>query len=142
MVAPLADSRSRAQIAEGASADRFEPQLLDTGVFQELLGALGGDLDTVVSIYRTFLATGLTLIGSLPQQDCITQARTLHTLKGSSTMVGAERMARLAANLQYVAVKAIHPIIKTRIDELTGELDMFREAINAHVKSLQYPGEV
>jgi HPt (histidine-containing phosphotransfer) domain-containing protein len=119
------------------SALPSEPMVLDTRVFQELLETLAGDLDIVVSIYRTFLVTATTLIGSLPDQDCAGQAATLHTLKGSASMIGAARLARLAAHLQRVAAKSVHPVINTRGEELTGELSILRTAINTHVRSLQ-----
>ena len=141
MSAPLPDPQDLVDIAEGASA--LPEPVFDTRVFQELLESLTGDLDVVVSIYRTFLGTAAILIGSLPEQDCAMQADTLHTLRGSAWMVGAERIARLAAHLQHVAASAVHhPVIKTRIDELTGELDLFRKAINAHARSCHYRSEI
>lgn len=136
MVASLTDSGS------GGPADELKPLALDTTLFRELLGSFAGDLDIVISIYCTFIATTMKLIGSLPDQDCATQARTLHTLKGSAAMVGAERIARLAARLQQVAATSIHPIVKTRIDELTGELVLFREALRVHAESVQYRLEI
>ena len=142
MVASLRDSKGVAGIAENAWALPPEPLVLDTRAFQELLEALGGDLDVVVSIYRTFLRTTGVLIGALPVQDCAAQAATLHTLRGSAWMVGAARVARLATHLQQVATKSVHPVIKTRIEELTGELNMFRTAINAHARSFQYRSEI
>jgi HPt (histidine-containing phosphotransfer) domain-containing protein len=135
MVASLRDPNGWRATTENTSALPPEALVLDASVFQELLESLAGDLDIVVSIYRTFLCTAATLIGSLPQQDCAAQAATLHTLKGSASMVGAVRIARLAAHLQQVAAKSVHPVIKTRIEELTGELDIFRTAVSAYVRS-------
>lgn len=141
MVEPVPKSKSLAGVAESASSHPA-PLVFDTSVFQELLETLAGDLDLVVSIYRTFLSTAATLIGSLTVQNCATQTATLHTLKGSASMVGAERMALLAARLQQVAAKSVHPVIKTRIEELTGELAVFRSVINAHVQSCGYSSEI
>jgi HPt (histidine-containing phosphotransfer) domain-containing protein len=142
MVAPLRDSKGLAGIAENTSVPSPELLVLDTSVFQELLEALGGDLDTVVSVYRIFLGSAMRLIGHLSDQHCAAQAVTLHTLKGSARMVGAVRVARLAAHLQQLAAKSVHPVIKTRIQELTGELNIFRTAIEAHVRSLHYRSEI
>jgi HPt (histidine-containing phosphotransfer) domain-containing protein len=124
------------------SADEIEPRVLDTSLFAELVGSFGDDLDIVISIYRTFIGTTVRLIGSLPDEDCAAQTRSLHTLKGSAAMVGAERIARLATRLHHVAANSVHPIVKTRIDEITGELDMFREALKAHAAAFQYRSEI
>nr|WP_298726031.1 Hpt domain-containing protein [uncultured Steroidobacter sp.] len=137
MVAPLRGSRSQGRFAAGSAAGELEPRVLDTTLFGELLGSFAGDLDIVISIYRTFVGTTIQLIDALPDQDCATQTRTLHTLKGSAAMVGAERIAQLAARLHRVAASSVHPIVKTRIDELTGELDSFREALRAHADSVR-----
>ena len=142
MVASLRDSKGLAGSAEDVSAPPPQILVLDPGAFQELLEALGGDLEVVISIYRTFLGTAGTLIVNLPNQDCAAQAATLHTLKGSAWMVGAVRVARLAAHLQQVAAKSVHPVIKTRIEELRGELNFFRAAINAHARSFEYRSEI
>lgn len=142
MVAPLHESRSVAQTSDGSSADVLEPAVLDTALFRELLNSFAGDVDIVISIYRTFIGTTMKLIESLASEDCAAQARTLHTLKGSAAMVGADRIAVLALRLQHVAANSIHPIVKTRIDELTGELVMFRSALRAQADLLQYPSEI
>ena len=137
MVAPLRGSRSEGRKTAGSAPGDLEPRVLDTTLFEELLGSFAGDLDIVISIYRTFVGTTIQLIEALPDQDCATQTRTLHTLKGSAAMVGADRIARLAARLHHVAASSVHPVVKTRIDELTGELDMFREALRTHADSLR-----
>ena len=116
--------------------------VFDASVFQELLEALAGDLDRVASIYQTFFETATFLIGSLLDQDCATQAKTLHTLKGSAAMVGGERMARLVTHLQQIAANSVHPIIRTRIEELSGELVMLRGAVNAYARSCSYAFEI
>ena len=142
MVPPLPDSQCSAELAESTSAPLSEPPVLDTSVFQELLQTLAGDLDVVVSIYRTFLGTAAMLIDRLSDQDCAAQAATLHTLKGSAAMVGAMRLGQLAARLHQVASTFLHPVVETRIEELTGELDIFRRAINAQARSFQYRSEI
>jgi HPt (histidine-containing phosphotransfer) domain-containing protein len=139
---PLNESWTIAQTTNASSTDVLEPAVLDAALFRELLGSFAGDLEIVISIYRTFIRTTMQLVESLPTQDCATQARTLHTLKGSAAMVGADRIADLALRLQHVAANSIHPIVKTRIDELIGELAMFRGALRAQAESLQYRLEI
>ena len=125
-----------------AVSDPAEPPVLDSSMFQELFETLAGDLDTVVSIYRTFFATTLTLIDSLPDQNSAAQARTLHTLKGSAAMLGAARLAQIAAGMQQVAANGGEPALDTRIADLGSELDRVRSEALSHALSLGYRSEV
>jgi HPt (histidine-containing phosphotransfer) domain-containing protein len=125
-----------------ATSDWAEPPVLDSSMFQELFETLAGDLDMVVSIYRTFFVTAVTLIDSLPRQNCATQARTLHTLKGSAAMLGAARFAQTAAGLQQVAANGGERALDTRIADLSSELDRVRSEALANARSLGYRSEL
>jgi HPt (histidine-containing phosphotransfer) domain-containing protein len=125
-----------------AASDPAEPPVLDSSVFQELVETVAGDVDTVVSIYRTFFATAVMLIDSLPRESCAAQARTLHTLKGSAGMLGATRLAEMAARLQQAAVNGGEPAPGTRIADLGSELDRVRSEALAHASALRYRSEI
>lgn len=125
-----------------AASDPAEPPVLDSSVFQELFETVAGDVDTVVSIYRTFFASAVVLIDSLPRENCAAQAKTLHTLKGSAGMLGASRLAQMAARLQQAAVNGGEPAPGTRIADLANELDRVRSEALAHASALRYRSEI
>jgi HPt (histidine-containing phosphotransfer) domain-containing protein len=79
------------------STDAQEP--LDATVFQDLLESLV-EPAAVAAVYRKFLGNAATFIRELAGQDAAGRVETLHTLKGSAAMLGANRMSALAAQLQ------------------------------------------
>jgi len=99
--------------------------VLDVGVFQELLESLT-HAATVAAIYRKFLENATGFIGELRDQDVAARTETFHTLKGSAAMLGANRMAALAATLQEQGA-AVQVAAAT--EQLTDELEKFREAV-------------
>ena len=97
---------------------------LDGGMFQELLESLQRP-DAVAAVYRKFIKNAAAFIGELRDQEPLARIETLHTLKGSAAMMGATRMANLAARLeaQGAAVQ-----VAQAMQELEGELASFRTA--------------
>jgi HPt (histidine-containing phosphotransfer) domain-containing protein len=130
---------SRADVVTDAGA-KLPPKcetpecVLDIELFQELRESLGNEPAVIAGIYRRFLGNAS---GSLEQLRCQTGAAwttTLHALKGSAAMVGANRIAAVAARLQDAPApdKVGHDAVR----ELEGELTMFRIELTAHLDCL------
>lgn|GEM_PF-2400082 len=113
--------------------------VLDTELFQELRESLGCELDAVLRIYRRFLANAAGSLDEARRQTGAARAATLHTLKGSAAMVGANRIASVAGRLQEGLVDSPDAIAQAAIGELEGELTTFRLTLTAHLDSLGYP---
>lgn len=106
------------------SNDALEP--LDVTMFQDLLESLV-EPAAVAAVYRKFLGNAATFIRELTSQDAAARAETLHTLKGSAAMLGANRMSALAAQLQT----ELHgsPVqVEQAARQLEDELAAFRSA--------------
>jgi HPt (histidine-containing phosphotransfer) domain-containing protein len=105
--------------------------VLDVAVFQELLESL--QADAVALIYRNFFENAAAFIGELREQDPAGRIETFHTLKGSAAMMGANRMADLAAQLQAQgsSVEA-EPAIR----QLQGELEKFRVEVSSRLLAI------
>lgn len=105
---------------------------LDSEVFLELLESLSQPA-AVAAVYRKFVENAAAFIAELHQQDAAARGETLHTLKGSAAMMGADSMAKLAAALeaQGASVQVV-----TAMQELQNELARFREAVSSRLLTL------
>jgi HPt (histidine-containing phosphotransfer) domain-containing protein len=104
---------------------------LDAVVFQDLLESLVAPA-AVAAIYCKFLGNAATFIRELASQDAAARVETLHTLKGSAAMLGANRLSTLAAQLQ----KELHGSlvqVESVARELDEELARFRAAAAARL---------
>lgn len=110
-------------------------EALDAAVFEELRDTLRGQLDVVAGIYGKFLDNAVGYIGALRGQASDARALTLHTLKGSAAMVGANRIAALAVRLQEGSTAQA---IDAAIPQLEDELATFRRVLAARFDSLGY----
>ncbi|WP_157994427.1 Hpt domain-containing protein [Peristeroidobacter agariperforans] len=106
------------------SAD--SPAVLDPCTFQDLLDSLVAPA-AVAAIYRKFLDNAATFIRELPSQDSAARVETMHTLKGSAAMLGANRVSALAAKLQSHLHGSIVQVDQAA-RELEAELAKFRVA--------------
>ncbi len=115
-------------------------RVLDVELFQELRESLGDELGIVIGLYRRFLSTTAGTLAELRKQTAQNmveaRARSLHALKGSASMVGANRIAAVAAELQDSILHAPAAIADSGIDALEGELTLFRVALDQHLASL------
>lgn len=102
------------------------PELLDAGVFQDLLESLAAPA-AVAAIYRKFIGNAATFIRELASQDIPARVETMHTLKGSAAMLGANRMSALAAQLQTELHGSLVQVERAA-RELEDELTKFRAA--------------
>lgn len=109
-------------------------EALDVDVLQDLLESLS-EPAAVLAVYRKFVANAAAFIAELAGQDDAARIETLHTLKGSAAMMGARRMAELAAHLQ-----AQPPRSRVQVEQATGalegELARFRLAVDARLSAL------
>jgi HPt (histidine-containing phosphotransfer) domain-containing protein len=100
-------------------------------MFQDLLESLV-EPAAVAAVYRKFLDNAADFIRELAGQDEAERVETMHTLKGSAAMLGANRISALAAQLQ-----ADLPASLVQVDqatrELADELELFRTAITEHL---------
>ena len=107
---------------------------LDADAFHELLASLG-QAAAVAAVYRKFVANAAAFICDLRNQDRARCFETLHTLKGSASMMGARRMTELSvriyAQLQCSAIQA-----GAAADELERELETFRIEAAARLRSV------
>jgi HPt (histidine-containing phosphotransfer) domain-containing protein len=100
--------------------------VLDASMFQDLLESLV-EPAAVAAIYRKFLDNAATFIREIASQDSAARAETLHTLKGSAAMLGANRISALAAKLQSELHGSIVHVDQAA-HQLEDELAKFRVA--------------
>jgi HPt (histidine-containing phosphotransfer) domain-containing protein len=105
-------------------ANESSPNVLDVGVFHELVESL--QIETAAAVYRKFVENATLFIGELRAQDDADRIETFHTLKGSAAMMGATRMAELAARLQ---AQGSTVQVEPAIQQLSDELEQFRAAV-------------
>jgi HPt (histidine-containing phosphotransfer) domain-containing protein len=106
--------------------------VLDGTVFHELMESLS-QAEAVAAVYRQFVENAVTFIGDMRDQDAAARIETLHTLKGSAAMLGATRMAELAARLQALGA-SIQVEVASR--QLSGELEKFRAEVASRLLPL------
>ncbi|WP_129777886.1 Hpt domain-containing protein [Peristeroidobacter soli] len=112
--------------ADARPGSALSTDVLDSAVFEDLLQSLAAPA-AVAAIYCKFLGNAATFIRELASQDVSARVETMHTLKGSAAMLGANRISTIAAQLQ----KDLHGSIvqvDSVVRELEGELAKFREA--------------
>jgi HPt (histidine-containing phosphotransfer) domain-containing protein len=107
--------------------------VLDIDLFQELRESLGNQPDVVAGIYRRFLGSTANTLDELRFQKSDTRVTTLHALKGSAAMVGANRIAAVAARLQDALLHSPDAGAESAVRELEDELAAFRLALTAHL---------
>ena len=100
--------------------------VLDASMFQDLLESLV-EPAAVAAVYRKFLSNAATFISELAGQDAAGRVETMHTLKGSAAMLGANRMSALAAQLQ-TELHGSHVQVEQAARKLENELASFRAA--------------
>ena len=134
MVGVRLDSADTA--AAEPQADESLTHVLDRHVFEELLTTLGNDTHRVRSLYRKFVDSAATRIDEVRHQSVTASAATFHALKGSAGMVGANRLAALAARLQEATPGLDEETKATAIRELAAELETFRRVLSVQLDSL------
>jgi HPt (histidine-containing phosphotransfer) domain-containing protein len=124
-------------VPSNAAGSRAHPShVLDFELFQELRESLGNELEIVAGLYRRFLTHTAKTLDELRDQPSATRAATLHALKGSAAMVGANRIAAIAEQLQESPAHEAIALQGSAIDALEGALAEFRLALSAHFESL------
>jgi HPt (histidine-containing phosphotransfer) domain-containing protein len=110
---------------------------LDPATFNEVYESVSEHAHTVKALYRTFLSNAVHLLDELKtaESDAIRQKR-LHTLKGSAAMMGAARMARLAAEVQESGATTLSDAMHDYLDQLDDELAATRRVIEAQLNLL------
>jgi HPt (histidine-containing phosphotransfer) domain-containing protein len=110
----------------GAPETASAPEVLDASTFQDLLESLVAPA-AVATVYRKFLDNAAAFIRELASQDTAARIETMHTLKGSAAMLGANRLAALAARMQS-QLHGSSIQIEQATRELEEELAKFRAA--------------
>lgn len=105
-------------------------QVLDRHVLEELIATLGNDTGRVRNVYRKFLDSVNARLEELRHQSVIESAATLHALKGSASMVGAKRLAALAAKFQEAAPTLDDETKVSVVRELEAALALFRDVLS------------
>jgi FOG: HPt domain len=103
------------------------PEVLDALMFQDLLDSLVAPA-AVATVYRKFLDNAATFIRELASQERAARVDTMHTLKGSAAMLGANRMAALAARFES-ELHGSSIQVEQAARELEHELATFRAAL-------------
>jgi HPt (histidine-containing phosphotransfer) domain-containing protein len=114
-------------------ADESLSDVLDGNVFDELLATLGNDTGRVQNVYRKFIDSAVARLEEVRQQSVADSAATFHALKGSASMVGANRLAVLAAKLQEAAPSLDDQTKVSVMGQLEGELATFRKALSEKI---------
>lgn len=107
--------------------------VLDREVFRELRDSLGGQREALNTIYMKFIGSASAHLADLRNQPHAVNAKTLHTLKGSAAMVGANRIVALAAQLHERAAELRTADIQAATRELERELAEFRRVLDAEL---------
>jgi HPt (histidine-containing phosphotransfer) domain-containing protein len=123
----------------GSHADPHSAPVLDELVFDELRESLAPQPDALTSVYRKFLQGAVASINELPQQDQQSRISTVHTLKGSAAMLGANRLAAVAAQLQSRPEQLAGTVVDAAARQLNDEVTAFRHRINARFALLGKP---
>jgi HPt (histidine-containing phosphotransfer) domain-containing protein len=116
---------------ESRGNDESQERVLDGHVLDELIATLGNDTTRVQNVYRKFVDTTSARLVEVRTQSVTESAATFHALKGSASMVGANRLAALAAKLQEAAPGLDNETKVSAVIELETELALFRDALNA-----------
>ena len=111
--------------------DESHGPVLDRHVFDELVATLGNDTGRVNNVYRKFVASAHARLDEVRHQSVTESAATFHALKGSASMVGANRLAALAAQLQDAAPSLDNETKVSAIGAIEAELALFRDALTA-----------
>jgi HPt (histidine-containing phosphotransfer) domain-containing protein len=122
-----------------AAPPTIEPasDVLDVDVLQDLMTSLI-DPVAVAAVYRKFVENASEFLRELPTQENAARVDTLHTLKGSAAMMGARRLAQLAACLQTQAATSSVQVAQA-VEALADELARFRAAAAARLADLGAP---
>jgi HPt (histidine-containing phosphotransfer) domain-containing protein len=115
--------------------DESPQHVLDQHVFEELVVTLGNDKARAGNVYRKFVESAIARLEEVRHQSVTDSAATFHALKGSASMVGANRLAALAAKLQDAAPGLDNETKVAALEELAAELATFREALGALMDS-------
>jgi HPt (histidine-containing phosphotransfer) domain-containing protein len=115
--------------------DESHEQVFDRHVFEELLATLGNDTARVRSVYRKFIDSASGRLAEVRHQSVMESAATFHALKGSASMVGANRLASLAAKLQEAAPGLDNETKVSAVGGLATELARFRDELNRVLSS-------
>jgi hypothetical protein len=115
-----------------SSGDSLD-DVLDTKLFDDLRERWSNQPDALDAIYRRFFGNTSKLIGTLRDQESVARRHTLHALKGNAAMLGAKRLAALAARLHDDDLHSPALLGSSAIDALEAELVLFRCVIAAHV---------
>ncbi len=109
---------------------------LDAEVFYELRDSVARKPGTLAALYATFFSNAVRLIGAVAAAESVeTREKSLHALKGSAGMMGAARMARLAADLQEAcATMSVHTL-RSGIAQLQLELEVVRRDVDSLLRS-------
>jgi HPt (histidine-containing phosphotransfer) domain-containing protein len=108
--------------------------VLDANVLRDLVESLAQPA-AVAALYRKFVENAATFIGELRDQDDAARIDTLHTLKGSAAMMGAERIANIAMRLQ-AQWQCSSVQVTQAVQALEGELSRFRAEVTAQLLEL------
>ncbi len=115
--------------------------MLDRHVFEELVATLGNDTARLRRVYHKFVDSTLARLEELRNQSVIESAATFHALKGSASMVGANRLAALAAEFQEAAPGLDNETKVSAVIELESQLALFRSALGPLLEGLSSPSQ-
>jgi HPt (histidine-containing phosphotransfer) domain-containing protein len=117
--------------------DESPEHVLDRHVFDELVATLGNDTERVRNVYRKFVDSANARLAEVRHQTVTERAATFHALKGSASMVGANRLAALAAKLQEAAAGLDSETkVSAAVGALEVELAAFRDELGALLDAL------
>jgi HPt (histidine-containing phosphotransfer) domain-containing protein len=120
-------------------AEESHEHVLDRHVFEELVATLGNDTTRLRNVYRKFIDSSLSRLEELRHQSVIESAATFHALKGSASMVGANRLAAVAAKFQETAPGFDSETKVSAVGELESQLTLFRNALGPLLDAVSSP---
>lgn len=107
--------------------------MFEDSVFHDLVASLV-EPATVAALYRKFVGNAAIFIGELAAQDVVARIETLHTLKGSAAMMGANRLAAAATAWEARARQLVQ--VEQAMGQLNAELTKFRVAAAERLREL------
>ncbi len=110
------------------------PDTLDPRALEEVLDMAGGDREFVIAVVQEYLADSATAVAALRTVTGPDLERVAHTLKSTSSSVGAVALATICADIERAA--RVGPVDPTLVAAAEEEHTSARAALELHLEAM------
>jgi HPt (histidine-containing phosphotransfer) domain-containing protein len=110
------------------------PDTLDRRALEEVLAMAGGDRDFVIAVVQEYLADSASAVGALRTVTGADLGRAAHTLKSTSSSVGAVALAAICQDIERAAGEG--PVDPSLIAAAEHEHVSARAALERHLEAM------